>query len=40
MSEGFSIGVEWLKADLDDPVEAQTMAEVSITVGNESRAIE
>lgn len=36
MSEEFSIGAEWLKADLDDPVEAQTMAEVSITVGNES----
>lgn len=36
MSEGFFIGAEWLNADLDDPVEAQTMAEVSVTVGNET----
>lgn len=36
MTEEFSVEAEWLNADLDDPVEAQTMANVSVTVGNES----
>lgn len=35
MSEGFSIRSEWLNAELDDPAEARTMADVSVTVGDE-----
>jgi hypothetical protein len=35
MSDEFSIECEWLTADLDDPAEASTTAEVSVAVGDE-----
>ena len=35
MGDEFSINSEWRSADLDDPAEAKTMAEVSVLVGNE-----